>query len=175
MIKTENEIICPAEITLESGRTPLFTVNSPYDLETVCFLGRRIGKMTVISEVVSLILSAVSAIMGFYLITIVSGIFFLSELFAILSARSNSEKIYERFYKDENMRLYSFYDEHFSVRSSKGAAFINYDTLKKIVFDKNYILFLMPNGTNYVIAGNKIDHADLIDFLKSKAEKLKGK
>ncbi len=169
----EDSFICPAEITADKDREPFFSVNSPYDLEAVYF-GRKYSTLhssnnfTVISAAVSLVMSIASAVMGYYLITIASGIIFLITVWVIAEIKPSAKRIYSRLYEGEALRRYSFYDDHFTVETVKGAAYINYGILKKAVFGERYILLFLPDGENFIIDKNKTENEGLTDFLKAK-------
>ena len=172
----ENELICPAEITADKGEKPAYTVNSPYDADTVYFEKKHNMFPTAITTAaVSFAAAIASAVMGYYLITIAAGLVFVSTGITLLTAKASSKKVYENLYKDETLRLYSFYGSHFTVQSRQGAVYIEYNKLKKVIYAEKYIMLIMPSGVSYTIAKNSIENASFAEFLKGKtADMTKG-
>lgn len=172
----ENELICPAEITADKEEKPAYTVNSPYDADTVYFEKKHNMFPTAITTAaVSFAAAIASAVMGYYLITIAAGLVFVSTGITILTAKASSKKVYENLYKDETLRLYSFYGSHFTAESRLGAVYIEYNKLKKVIYAEKYIMLIMPSGVSYTIAKSCIKNASFAEFLKGKtADMTKG-
>lgn len=175
----ENEdygVYCPAEIIPDKGVKPYYTANSPYDADAVYFMQKYALKVfpengTVAIGVVSLALAVISAVMGLYLITIVSGLVLIGTMFSILTVKKSAGKIYEKLYKDEALRRYNFYSDHFTIETVKGAEYFLYDRVKKFDDTEKYIVLVMTDGRIYTISKKYIENNSLKDFIK---EKLKG-
>lgn len=172
----ENELCCPAEITADKGKKPAYTVNSPYDADTVYFEKKHNMFPTAITTAaVSFAAAAASAVMGYFLITIAAALVFVSTVITLLTAKASSKRIYENLYKDEALRLYSFYGSHFTAESRQGAVYIEYNKLKKVIYAEKYIMLIMPSGVSYTIAKSCIENASFAEFLKGKtADTTKG-
>lgn len=172
----ENELCCPAEITADKGEKPAYTVNSPYDADTVWFEKKQnMFAMAITAAAVALAAAVASAVMGYYLITIVAGLVFVSMGITLLTAKASSKKMYEKLYKNEALRLYSFYGNHFTIESRQGAVYIEYNKLKKVIYAEKYIMLIMPSGVSYTIAKSNIENESFTEFLKGKtADMTKG-
>ena len=168
----ENELCCHAEITADKGEKPAYTVNSPYDEDMVWFEKKRSMLTGVIMSAAALAAAVLSAVMGYYLITIAAGLVFVSTGITLLTAKASSKKTYENLYKDETLRLYSFYGSHFTAESRQGAVYIEYNKLKKVIYAEKYIMLIMPSGVSYTIAKRSIENESFSEFLKGKTENM---
>ena len=149
----ENELCCPAEITADKGEKPAYTVNSPYDEDMEGFEKKRSMLTGVITSAAALAAAVLSAVMGYYLITIAAGLVFVSTGITLL-------------------RLYSFYGSHFTAESRQGAVYIEYNKLKKVIYAEKYIMLIMPSGVSYTIAKRSIENESFSEFLKGKTENM---
>lgn len=165
----EEKLNCPVEIACDKRRTPLFEEDTVYDFETVYFIQKYttvfMRKKTIITAAVALIYSVITLVMKYYLAALIGAYVFLAALYPILSAKKTARQYMKNMSDSEKHHLYSFYDDHFTVRTDIGASYYEYSAVSKICTSDDKILIYLPDGSAYcVISQDKSLH----EFLKNK-------
>ncbi|MBQ8780959.1 MAG: hypothetical protein IJZ72_04745 [Oscillospiraceae bacterium] len=167
---------CPVKIEADLGSV-LFSENLPYDFQTVYSLRKYNmlyrSKAAVPSLFVLPVLAIVTAVFKYYLIAIILGVITLCIFYlTFLSLKPTSQKIYERAYKDEELRLFTFYEDCFTAETEKSALVIDYSKTERIVSHDTYLMIFLNNGLEFAIPEKADIFGNAADLLN---EKTKGR
>ncbi|MBQ8827359.1 MAG: YcxB family protein [Oscillospiraceae bacterium] len=165
---------CPVIIKHDGG-APLFSENIPCDFRTVYSLRKYNMLYRSKAAIPSLVLlpaaAVILAVLGYYLLAIILGIvtaciFYLT----VFSLKSSSQRIYERAYKDETLRLFSFYDDHFTAETEKSALVLDYDRIERIISHDTYLMIFLNNGLEFAIPETAECYGQAVSLLNEKTK-----
>lgn len=160
-----NDALCPAKITADDGLSPVFEIDSPYTAKLMSdfrhFSLFRFGNAKLSAAVISFVVTVLAVIFKYYLIAMIFGIVFLSVLFTYISSLKKIN------YTDEKFRIYDFYDDHFTVKYSCGAAYFSYDKIAKTAESDTLFIIMIQNRTAYFIDKSKIKDKKFNEFIKA--------
>ena len=167
---------CPVIIKHDGGE-PLFRENLPYDFNTVyCLRKYNVlfrSKAVIPSLAVLPVTAVITAVLKFYLIAIILGALFFCVLYlTVFSLKPASRKIYERAYKDESLRMFSFYENYFTAETETTALVLDYDRIERIISRDTYLMIFLNNGLEFAIPEKADIFGKAADLLN---EKMKGR
>ena len=145
---------CPVKINVESSDA-LFAENLPYDYETVYSL-RRYNllfryKSVLVLAVLCPAVAVIMAVYKYYLLAILFAVLSAIILWSLFSIKKSSRRIYERTCKDEKLRLFTFYEDNFTVETEKSAYVLDYDRISSIITHDTYLMIFLNNGMEFAI------------------------
>lgn len=165
---------CPVKIK-HNGGLPLLSENLPYDFNTVYSL-RKYNMLYRSKAVIPLLAllpgaAVILAAMKFLLIALILCAVFLCVLYlTVLSLKPAAMKIYERAYKNESLRLFSFYDGYFTVETEKAALVLDYGRIERIISRDTYLMIFLNNGLEFAVPEKAECFDGIVSLLNEKTK-----
>ena len=159
------------EIKLKSAAPAVYSPETEYGLDEILCEKKSAARLETVVTVISFVIAVLSAVAGYFLITIISGLAFLSGIFSLSGIKRSAEKVFSE--NGEKTRLYEFYTDGFLVCEESFAAYFPYEKLKSYRDTKSHFIIRTENGTEYVIPKSEKTDIGFTKFLNEKIKRRK--
>ena len=157
------------EIKLRSAAPAVYSLETEYGLDEILCEKKSAARLETVVTVIALVIAVLSAIAGYFLITIISGL--LSGIFSLSGIKRSARKAFSE--NGEKTRLYEFYTDGFLVCEESFAAYFPYENLNGYRDIKSNFIIRTENGTEYVIPKSEKTDIGFIKFLNEKIKRRK--
>lgn len=157
------------EIKLRSAAPAVYSLETEYGLDEIVCEKKSAARLEAAVTAIAFVIAVLSAAAGYFLITIISGLAFLSGIFSLSGIKRSAEKEFSE--KGEKKRLYEFYTDGFLVCEESFAAYFPYEKLDGYRDTKGHFIIKTENGTEYVIPKSEKTNSGFIKFLNEKITK----
>ena len=157
------------DVKLESKAPAVYSLECTYGLDEIICEKKSAARSEVFVTAAALLIAALSAAFGYYLITIISGLAFLSGIFSLSGIKKSAEKAFSE--KGEEARTYAFFVDGFLVHEKNSAAYFPYEKLCGYREEKGHIIIRTANGTEFIIPKNEKTDSGFIRFIDEKISK----
>lgn len=153
-------------IKLENTK-PIYSFSFVYGFDEMLCADRSAARPQAAVTVISVVIAVLSAAVGYFLITIISGFAALSGGFSLIRLKSRAEKRFAE--NGEQEYVYEFFTDGFSVKKDCYSAFFPYEKVEKACQVKQNIIIKIENGTEFLIPID--DDSGFVRFINEKTAK----
>lgn len=158
----ENKI----QMKLENTK-PIYSFKFVYGFDEMLCADSFAARPQAVTTAVAVVIAILSAIVGYFLITIISGFAALSGGISLFRLKSRTEKRFAE--KGEQEYDYEFFTDGFSVKKECYAAFFPYEKVEKACRVKQNIILRIKNGTEFLVPIK--DDSGFVRFINEKTAK----
>lgn len=156
-------------IKLKNAAPAVYSLETEYGLDEILCEKRSAARFGAAVTAAAFVIAVLSAVAGFFLITIISAWAFLSGIFSLSGIKRSAQKAFSE--NGERTRLYEFYTDGFLVCEESFAAFFPYEKLNGYRSTKGHFIISTENGTEYVIPKSEKTDNGFIKFLNEKIKR----
>lgn len=153
-------------VKFESNAPAVYTFENVYGADEILCEKKSAARSEIFVTAAALMIAVLSAIPGYFLITIISGLAALSGVFSLLGIKKSAEKAFTE--KGEENRLYAFYVDGFLVQGKNSAAYFPYEKLGGFRETNGHVIIKADGGTEFIIPKNEKTDSGFIRFLGEK-------
>lgn len=153
-------------IKLENSK-PIYSFSFVYGFEEMLCADKFAARSQAVATVISTVIAVLSAAVGYFLITIISGFAALSGGISLIRLKSRTEKRFTE--KGEQEYVYDFFTDGFSVKKDCYSAFFPYEKVEKACQLKQNIIIRIKNGTEFLVPIN--NDSIFVRFINEKIAK----
>lgn len=154
------------DIKLQSAASAVYSFEFEYGLDEIICEKKSAARLEAAVTAIALLIAALSAFAGYFLITIISGLAVITGIFSLSGIKRSAEKEFSQ--NGEKKRLYVFYTDGFLIREESCAAYFPYEKLDGFRDTKGHFIIKTENGTEYVIPKSEKTDKGFIRFLNEK-------
>ncbi len=136
------------QMKLENTK-PIYSFSFVYGFDEMLCADKFAARPQAVTTAAAVVIAVLSAAVGYFLITIISGFATLSGGISLFRIKSRTEKRFAE--NGEQEYVYNFFTDGFSVKKDCYSAFFPYEKVEKAYHVKQNIIIRIENGTEFLI------------------------
>lgn len=154
------------QMKLENTK-PIYSFSFVYGFDEMLCADSFAARSQAVTTAAAVIIAILSAAVGYFLITIISGFAAFSGGASLISLKKRTEKRFAE--KGEQEYAYEFFTDGFSVKKECYAAFFPYKRVDRVFTVRDNIIIRIKNGTEFLVPMN--NESGFVRFLNEKTAK----